>query len=380
MHVSHLSLVDFRSYESAELALEPGVVSFVGRNGEGKTNVLEAVQFVATQASHRVASAAPLVRHDATRAVVRADVVRAGRHALIEIEINPGKSSRARLNRAEVPRAREVLGLLRTVLFAPEDLALVKGDPSQRRMLLDDLLVVRAPRFAGVRSDYDRVLRQRTSLLKSSAGTRRGFQDSGALSTLDVWDAHLARTGSELLAARLALVDELGPLVAAAYTAVAGDSVSARFHVGLAYRPSLQLPNGIRDKDALAQVLQSEMSRRRGEELDRGICLVGPHRDDLVLSLDDIPAKGYASQGESWSIALALRLAAYDLLTAEGETPVLLLDDVFAELDVQRRARLAELVSSADQVLVTAAVEADVPEQLKGVRFMVEAGEVRRAD
>jgi len=380
VHVAHLSLLDFRSYPSAEISLEPGVVSFLGRNGEGKTNLLEAVQFVATQDSHRVASSAPLVRHHAARAVVRADVVRAGRHALVEIEINPGKSSRARLNRTAVPRAREVLGVLRTVLFAPEDLALVKGDPAQRRTLLDDLLVVRTPRFAGVRSDYDRVLRQRTSLLKSAGAARRTSGEPGALGTLDVWDAHLARAGAELMQARLNLVDELRPLVAAAYTAVAGASPSDGIHATLAYRPSLELPEEPRDKNALYELLLSELQRRRGEELDRGVCLVGPHRDDLLLSLGELPAKGYASQGESWSFALALRLGAYDLLRSEGDTPVLLLDDVFAELDVQRRARLADLVSTADQVLVTAAVEADVPEQLKGVRFMVEAGAVSRAD
>jgi DNA replication and repair protein RecF len=380
VHLAHLSLLDFRSYPAAEIALEPGVVCFLGRNGEGKTNLLEAVQFIATQDSHRVASTAPLVRHEAPRAVVRADVVRAGRHALVEIEINPGKSSRARLNRAAVPRAREVLGVLRTVLFAPEDLGLVKGDPATRRTLLDDLLVVRAPRFAGVRSDYDRVLRQRTSLLKSAGAARRSPGDRGALGTLDAWDAHLAGAGAALLEARLGLVEELRSLVAAAYTSVAGGSLAGGVHAALAYRPSFELPDGLRDKDGLGQLLLSELQRRRGEELDRGVCLVGPHRDDLVLSLGDLPAKGYASQGESWSLALALRLAAYDLLRAEGDTPVLLLDDVFAELDVQRRARLADLVSTADQVLVTAAVEADVPEQLKGVRFMVEAGEVRRAD
>jgi DNA replication and repair protein RecF len=380
VHVAHLSLLDFRSYPAAEIALEPGVVSFLGRNGEGKTNLLEAIQFVATQDSHRVASSTPLVRHDASRAVVRADVVRAGRHALVEIEINPGKSSRARLNRATVPRAREVLGVLRTVLFAPEDLAIVKGDPAQRRTLLDDLLVVRAPRLAGVRWDYDRVLKQRTSLLKSARAALRGSCDPGALGTLDVWDAHLARSGAELLEARLALVDELRPLVAAAYVSVAGGSLSAGVHAALTYRPSFELSEGLHDREALGELLLSELQRRRGEELDRGLCLVGPHRDDLVLSLGDLPAKGYASQGESWSFALALRLAAYDLLRAEGDTPVLLLDDVFAELDVERRARLAELVSTADQVLVTAAVEADVPEQLKGVRFMIEAGEVSRAD
>jgi DNA replication and repair protein RecF len=200
------------------------------------------------------------------------------------------------------------------------------------------------------------------------------------LGTLDVWDAHLARAGAELMEARLGLVAELRPLVAAAYAAVAGEGRPDIDRVGLTYRPSLELPPDGYDKDTLAQLLLSEVLRRRTDELDRGVCLVGPHRDDLVLSLGDLPAKGYASQGESWSFALALRLASYDLLRTEGETPVLLLDDVFAELDVQRRARLADLVSTADQVLVTAAVEADVPEQLKGVRFVVEAGEVSRAD
>jgi DNA replication and repair protein RecF len=428
VHVAHLWLHDFRSYAEAELPLQPGVVSLIGPNGQGKTNVVEAVQYAASQDSHRVASDAPLVRLGADRAVVRVDVVREDRHALVELEIRPGGSNRARLNRAPVPRAREVLGVLRSVMFAPEDLALVKGDPAERRRFLDELLVARAPRFAGVRADYERVLRQRSALLKSAGVARRGGGD-GALGTLDVWDAHLARTGAELLAARLALVDALRPLVQGSYAAVAdpapgpvpvpaGDRAPDRapdraaesaMHlvggsangpasdpagdpagdgpaaepapgVGLSYRPSLDLPEGTSDRGELTELLLAEVSKRRGEELDRGVCLVGPHRDDLALRIGPLPAKGYASHGESWSLALALRLASFDLLRAEeGGSPVLILDDVFAELDVGRRDRLAAMVAVADQVLITAAVADDVPASLDGVRFDVRDSEVHRA-
>jgi DNA replication and repair protein RecF len=392
VHVAHLWLHDFRSYAEAELPLQPGVVSLIGPNGQGKTNVVEAVQYAASQDSHRVASDAPLVRLGADRAVVRVDVVREDRHALVELEIRPGGSNRARLNRAPVPRAREVLGVLRSVMFAPEDLALVKGDPAERRRFLDELLVARAPRFAGVRADYERVLRQRSALLKSAGVARRGGGD-GSLGTLDVWDAHLARTGAELLAARLALVDALRPLVQASYAAVAdpapgpaavpaGDGPAAEPApgVGLSYRASLDLPEGTSDRAELTELLLAEVSKRRGEELDRGVCLVGPHRDDLTLRIGALPAKGYASHGESWSLALALRLASFDLLRAEeGGSPVLILDDVFAELDVGRRDRLAAMVALADQVLITAAVADDVPAGLDGMRFDVRDSEVHRA-
>ncbi|MCU1602885.1 MAG: replication and repair protein recF, partial [Frankiales bacterium] len=299
------------------------------------------------------------------------------RTALVELEINPGKANRARINRGPVPRAREVLGVLRTVLFAPEDLSLVRGDPSERRKFLDDLLVARAPRLAGVRSDYDRVLKQRNALLKTAFLARRS--GGGDMRTLDVWDAHLAQSGSELLAARLALVEDLLPLADVAYREVSkGPTSNNNCELALTYKSSLgeALPES-RDREVLSAVLLSELARVRPQEVERGVSLVGPHRDDLVLSLGSLPVKGYASHGESWSVALALRLASYELLKLDGE-PVLVLDDVFAELDTGRRERLATLVQDAAQVLVTAAVPDDVPEQLAGGRWDVHDGAVTR--
>ena len=373
MHLAHLSLTDFRSYASAELPLDAGVTALVGPNGQGKTNLVEAVGYLATLDSHRVASDAPLVRAGAERAVVRGSVVRDSRSMLIELEINPGKANRARVNKSPVPRPREVLGILRTVLFAPEDLALVKGDPSERRRFLDDLLVARTPRLAAVRSDYDRVLKQRNALLKTAGLARRsGGPD---LRTLDVWDAHLSRAGAELLAARVELVEAIRPLVDKAYAAVAhgSTSTSVEYVASLGAEVALQP-----DRDVLAAALQAALAGVRSEELERGITLVGPHRDELLLKINDLPARGYASHGESWSLALALRLGSYDLLCADGGEPVLILDDVFAELDVDRRDRLASLVAPAEQVLITAAVAADVPEALAGARVDVMGGEVRR--
>ena len=382
MHVALLTLHNFRSYADVEVALDAGVTAFIGRNGQGKTNLVEAVDYIARLTSHRVASDAPLVRHGADQAVVRVAVVRDERQALLEVEINPGKSNRARINKSPLPRSREMLGMVRTVLFSPEDLALVKGDPSDRRRFLDDLLILRAPRLAGVRSDYDRVLKQRNSLLKTAGAARRGSSSSeAALSTLGVWNSHLARTGAELLAARLALVEELKPLVGKAYEAVARGAT--RSDATMAYRSSFELPDyegAAPERADLAEAILAEVDRRRGDELDRGISLVGPHRDELALSLGPLPVKGYASHGESWSYALALRLASYDLLRAGGDDPILILDDVFAELDTERRQRLAEMVADAEQVLVTAAVPADVPASLAGVRFDVAEGGVTRAE
>jgi DNA replication and repair protein RecF len=374
MYVSHLSLTDFRSYDSLELALAPGISVFQGPNGQGKTNLAEAIGYLATLTSHRVASDAPLVRVGAQRAVIRGLVVRDMRPTLLEVEINPGKANRARINRAPVPRAREILGLVRTVAFAPEDIVVVKGDPAERRRFLDDLLVTRLPRYAGVRADYERVLKQRNALLKSAGVARAGRSGGENLSTLDVWDAHLARFGAELLAGRLELVELLRPLVAKAYDEVARGGGDVRLN----YRSSLG-PNAdlAAERVALAESYLDAMRKRRREELDRGTSLVGPHRDELLLSLGDMPARGYASHGECWSFALALRLATYELLRSDGGEPVLVLDDVFAELDVARRDRLAELVAPAEQVLVTAAVSADVPQVLSGARFEVLAGTVR---
>ncbi|MBO0844598.1 MAG: DNA replication/repair protein RecF [Nocardioides sp.] len=379
MYVAHLTLVDFRSYVTAEVPLDPGATSFIGRNGQGKTNLVEAVDYLSRLSSHRVAGDAPLVRAGADRALVRAAVVRDGRQAVLEVEIRPGSSNRARVNRADLPRARELVGLVRTVLFAPEDISLVKGDPSGRRTFLDDLLVMRAPRLAGVRQDYERILKQRNSLLKTAGAARRGSSADSALSTLGVWDAHLARAGAEILAERLRLVAELRPYVGNAYATVARGATSD--DAGLDYRPSFDVGDR-HDRPFLTDRLLAELERRRSDELDRGISLVGPHRDELLLTLGNgeqrLPVRGYASHGECWSFALALRLASYDLVRADGDDPILILDDVFAELDSERRGQLAELVAGAEQVLVTAAVAADVPEKLAGTRYAVADGEVSR--
>jgi DNA replication and repair protein RecF len=382
MLVAHLSLTDFRCYHELSLACEPGPNVFAGENGQGKTSLLEAIGYLSTLASHRSALDAPLVRQGAPRAVVRTEVRDGGRRLLVELEITPGRTNRARLAGAPVPRPREILGAVRAVLFAPDDLALVQGDPGERRRFLDELLTVRFPRYAAVRSDFDRVLKQRNALLKSVGGFRQG---PGNLPTLDVWDDHLARTGAALIIGRLELLDLLGPLVDKAHTAVApgGGAVS------LAYRSSID-PAGddeapvpaaqLRDREAVTEALRAALARQRRAELDRGITLVGPHRDDLTVTLGTLPARGYASHGESWCLALALRLAAYDLLRSDGREPVLLLDDVFAELDGVRRARLAELVGAAEQALITCAVAEDLPAGLRGARFSVREGQVGRVD
>jgi DNA replication and repair protein RecF len=432
VHLTRLALVDFRSYAAADLSLEPGVSTLLGANGQGKTNFVEAAAYVATLGSHRVAGDAPLVRSGAERAILRAAITSPERDSLVEIEINPGRANRARLNRVLVPRPRQVLGVLRTVLFAPEDLALVKGDPEQRRRYLDELLVASAPRYAGVRADYERVVRQRTALLKSArtrSGPREfaragrphrprngdgeqeegGGEGMGLAAALDAWDEHLALKGAALLAGRIELTAALRPLVAKAYAEVSGgaDETSISYRqsglgpggdagpgggaepdgsagLGEATGPERDAGrgNGIGlgvDRGALADGLREALARARPDELDRGVCLVGPHRDELELRIGDLPTRGYASHGESWSLALALRLASYELLRAGGDDPVLLLDDVFAELDTGRRERLAGLVGGAEQVLVTAAVGADVPSVLAGMRFEVASGVITRA-
>ncbi|MDD9205857.1 DNA replication/repair protein RecF [Georgenia sp. 10Sc9-8] len=399
MYVSDLALNDFRSYEELVLALDPGVSTFVGRNGQGKTNLVEAVGYLSTFSSHRVAADTALVRQGASAAVVRVKVQRDGRSSLVELEIVAGKANRARLNRAPVTRTRDVLGVLRSVLFAPEDLELVRGDPGARRKFLDDLMVMRSPRLGGVRQEYEKVLRQRGALLKSAGAVRRrGGQPD--LSTLDVWDGHLAAAGAEIVAARTQVVRELRPYVAEAYEQVSDGAGGAR----TSYRSSLDLAEGepapsatedadvtetrelaLLDVPVLRERMVAAMSELRPKEVDRGVSLVGPHRDDLVLSLGSLPARGFASHGESWSFALALRLGSYQMLRAEGGPdgdggePVLILDDVFAELDARRRERLAGMVGDAEQVLITAAVPQDVPPALLGTRFTVDSGRVERA-
>jgi DNA replication and repair protein RecF len=379
VYLTRLALTDFRSYADTSVELGPGVTTFTGLNGEGKTNLVEAVGYLATLGSHRVATDAPLVRQGAERAIVRAAVTGVGGSALVEVELNPGRANRVRLNRAPLPRPRDILGTIRTVLFAPEDLALVKGDPGDRRRFLDDLLVATAPRYAGVRADYERVLRQRTALLKSAGarGHLRGTARESVTATLDAWDAQLARAGAPLLAGRMRLVTALRPHVSTAYDAVSGG------HSGegsaTSYRACVDAISPDDQPSVIEAAILKALAGVRASELDRGVCLVGPHRDELELSIGGLPARGYASHGESWSLALALRLASFALLREGGEDPVLILDDVFAELDAGRRERLAALVAHAEQVLITAAVPADVPGLLTGPRFHVEAGVISRA-
>ncbi|MCW2699452.1 MAG: recF [Blastococcus sp.] len=374
MYVRHLQVGSFRSWERVDLALTPGPTVFVGRNGEGKTNLVEAVGYLATMSSHRVSSDAPLVRHGDAQAVVRAALRRDDRELLVEVEINPGRANRVRVNRVPLPRPRELLGLVRTVLFAPEDLALVRGDPTERRRFLDELLATRTPRLAGVRSDYDRVLKQRNALLKTARMAR-----GKAIETLDVWDGHLTDLGGQLLQARLRLIADLAPHMAQAYAEVAGDGAAV---AALGYASTVPLAGDGSPLPSDAQLtaaqltaaMREQVAERRGDELDRGVTLVGPHRDDLVLHLGPAPAKGFASHGESWSLALALKLATFALLRAEGEDPILVLDDVFATLDAERRAALASVARSAEQTLITAAVLEDVPAELRGVRVQVGEG------
>ena len=393
MYVRRLELHDFRSYAEAAVDFEPGSSVLIGPNGHGKTNLVEAIGYVATLGSHRVSSDVPLVRYGASRAIIRCAIVHDGRELLVELEITPGKANRARIGRAPATRARDVLGALRLVLFAPEDLALVRGDPAERRKYLDDLLVQRQPRFAGVRADYERVLKQRNALLRTAylarkvaSRTRRPAEAETAgeaaadLSTLDVWDLHLAAYGADLIAARLELCAALGTHLAKAYDAVSAGRGEARLaYEAKSWAGSVEAGSvaGL-SRAEIEQRLREALAEARPSEVERGMTLVGPHRDDVTLTLGELPAKGYASHGESWSFALALRLASYELLRSEGIEPVLVLDDVFAELDTGRRERLAELVAGASQVLVTCAVPQDVPDALRGARYTVGDGVVFR--
>lgn len=363
MYVSDLALSDYRNYGEQLVQFQPGVTMLLGRNGQGKTNLVESIAYLATFSSHRVSADAALVRAGAPGAVIRAKAVENGRERVIELEIIAGRANRAKLNRSPV-KTREILGIVRTVLFAPEDLALVKGDPSERRRFLDEIAIMRMPRYADLKSRYEKIVRQRSALLKS-----------GRSGGLEIWDAQLAEAGAEITKIRAQLVAELAPHVADSYAALA-DGAAAGIQLvssleSTEERYGLAPENGAAIEDRLLTALQHVRQR----ELDRGLCLVGPHRDELALTIGELPARGYASHGESWSLALALRLASFHLLT-EDDPPILILDDVFAELDARRRSRLAEMVGAAEQVFVTAAVDGDVPAELAGRALRVDAGTV----
>ncbi len=381
MFVTHVGLVDFRSYEHVEFDLAPGVTTLVGPNGQGKTNLVEGVGYACTLRSHRVAVDAPLVRRGADRAIVRVGADRGGHPCLVEIEVNPGRSNRARLNRTPVPRQRDVLGHVVRVLFSPEDLVIVKGDPGERRSYLDELLVAMSPTFDAVLADLDRVLRQRNSLLRSAstlrgAGAARGR--AAAEQTLSVWDEQYSALAAQALAARMSLVERLSGPLADSYRDVAPGATSPQ--VEAHYVSSVPDVHPGMDRADLARAVGDSLRARREDELLRGVTLTGPHRDDLYLGLHGMPVKGYASHGESWSMALALRLASHALVRESMGSvgdPVLVLDDVFAELDTQRRERLALAVGKVEQVLVTAAAAQDVPASLAGRTLDVRDGFVR---
>ncbi|WP_028271885.1 DNA replication/repair protein RecF [Arthrobacter sp. UNC362MFTsu5.1] len=399
MYLEKLSLTDFRSYAQVDLSFEPGVTVLVGYNGIGKTNLMEAIGYLATLSSHRVSSDAPLLRFGTERALIRAKLVRGEQSTVLELEINGSRANRGRINRSNPVRARDILGICQTVLFAPEDLALVKGDPSNRRRFLDELLVSLMPRHSATRTDYDRVLKQRNALLKSG---RTGKFTAGHEATLDVWDQHMAKAGAELLHARLELVERIRPHLREAYAQLTDGSKEA----DAIYRSTLQdmmdddgaspgfaaEPAAVERVEDLRELSVEDLTERyvqafaasRRKELERGVSLVGPHRDDVELILGEAPAKGYASHGETWSMCLSLRLASYYVMLDDartgGSAPILILDDVFAELDVQRRRKLAAIVSGAEQVLVTAAVDADIPEELAGRRVKVVPGGIDESE
>jgi DNA replication and repair protein RecF len=373
MHVISLTAVDFRSYSFVEINLEPGVTTFIGSNGQGKTNLVEAISYCSTLSSHRVSQDLPLVKADQPRAIVRTGVKYLDRTNWLEVEIWPSKTNKAKLNGSDCKKTKNILGILQTITFSPEDLILVKGDPGQRRYFLDELLVQKSSSYAGIKTDYERVLKQRNALLKSAGPARRNNLDS-VLATLDIWNEQLINFGSQIILARHQIINELLPYVSKSYAELAPSSKA----LNITYLPNVSAEN--MTLIDLVEAMKQKLQERQQDELDRGLTLVGPHRDDLEIMIGELPAKGYASHGESWSVALSLRLASFDLLkaTSPAGDPVLILDDVFAELDVARRNQLILRVKNVEQVLITAAVAEDVPKELVGNKLYVNNGKVEK--
>ena len=360
MHLSHLSLKNFRSYSELDLPLAPGITIFLGRNGEGKTNIVESILYMAFLSSHRTSGDLPLVKLGESAAYTRAKIQHPDREMLVELEINAEKANRARINQNPIRSQKELFGLLQCVYFSPEDMDLVRGDPTERRRFIDHILTLRSPRMAGVISDYERSVRQRNALLKTRA----------SLTSLEPWDQQVAKFGAEIIAARLSLLTEFNPYFSKIYA-----NISAEKPAHITYKSSIDNPS-VNSQENYS-VLINTMMERRNQELDRGLTLVGPHRDDLILNLGDHLVKGYASHGESWSVALSLKLAAYELLISEGSKPILILDDVFSELDEERRTQLISLAQSAEQTFITVAVEGDLPKDLTGTTYLVKNGSVK---
>jgi DNA replication and repair protein RecF len=384
VYVKRVRLTNFRNYKTADLELYPGVNLLHGSNGQGKTNLVEAINFFGSLSSHRVAGLTPLLKQGEETAIISLELAHDERELLLEFELNSDSSNRARLNKSPVAKPKDILGYLNSVIFAPEDLDIVKRDPTNRRAFIDQLIIQFTPRMLGVYSDYERVLKQRNTLLKSARAT--GTKGS-ALSTLSAWDESLVSLGSEIIAARVSIAQKLEPGLITNYQAIAKSNNEPKMFIkssiiGTAAIDSEESDSAeylaITNREQIAELFRETLERTRPKELERGITLVGPHRDDLVLILGPLPAKGYASHGESWSYALALRLASLEILKAESRLgdPILILDDVFAELDADRRVKLAELVLGNEQVIITAAVIEDVPEALSAKRFSVVAGEI----
>ena len=384
MLVRHLSLTDFRNYESAEVELGPGPTLFVGSNGQGKTNLVESLGFLSTLGSHRVPTDKAMIRAGAESAIIRARLEHADRSLLVEAQLNKAAPNRAQVNRSVI-KTRELPRYFSSVLFAPEDLALVRGEPSGRRRFLDELLVLLSPRLSGVLADYDRVLRQRNTLLKSAraSGFGSGQHGDAKLGTLDIWDERLTALGSEIIRARAKLVEDLSPHVTAAYRTIAGTEHTASIAPVLSVfgadpeNETLEHPT-TETLENLETAFREALTQKRRAELERGVTLLGPHRDDLLLVLNSLPARGYASHGESWSFALSLKLASAHVLRRDSSVgdPVLILDDVFAELDENRRTRLSAAVKDFEQVLITAAVRDDVPDELAATAISIRQGRV----
>lgn len=361
MYVSKLSLTNFRSYPQLDLSFNPGVTTFIGNNGAGKTNIAESLIFLAFLTSHRTPNNQPLIALGAEQAVIRSEIVRGERTLQIDLEINANKANRARINQNPTKSQREILGACQVIYFSPEDLDLVRGEPTGRRDFLDKLLITKTPRLGGVLSDYDRVLRQRNTLLRTRAPQ----------SALAPWTEQLINFASVITAERITLVNSLNPLVASNYK-----ELNEVKPASIIYKSNV---DGLTTESEINKTLiEEKLLEKQYQEVERGVTLVGPHRDDLILQLGDFPAKGYASHGESWSFAISLKIASLELFKSQGLDPILILDDVFAELDTNRRARLVQATKLAEQTIVTAAVEGDLPAELNDSRFYVSNGKVTK--
>jgi DNA replication and repair protein RecF len=359
--ITNLNLTNYRSYSTLDLNLGGGITIFVGKNGEGKTNIAESILYLTFLNSHRASGNTPLVKLGANAAYIRAKVKYPEREILVELEINTDKANRAKINQNSTRSQKEIFGIVQAIYFSPEDLDIVRGDPSERRRFIDQLLTLRSPRVAAVISDYERAVKQRNSLLKTRA----------SIQALEPWDKQVADFGGQLISLRLIGLAQLTPLFNQIYKEISNVKPAE-----IIYKSSLEVISENATENS--EKIMEKLTTNRPSELERGLTLTGPHRDDLLLTLGDHQVKGYASHGESWSIALSLKLATYNLLKSDGLSPILILDDVFSELDEDRREKLAQLAKTAEQTIITVAVESDLPKSLSGDKYLVKSGSVSK--